>query len=146
MHFRSCNLDFRPKSYGLYKVSASLSPKKRSSNIAYPINEHYSTNTCHESCLSPNINTSESITHVENFVHLYSKAEIKTLNRAKMCLVIKPKGFVEPSLPCRSPMRGGSRTCFSLYLPSPLPTPDFDFLSLISRPQSRMLVFVKLWR
>jgi hypothetical protein len=28
MRFRSCNLDFRPKSYELYQVSASL-PKKR---------------------------------------------------------------------------------------------------------------------
>jgi hypothetical protein len=34
MHFRSCNLDFRPKSYGLYKVLASLpQKKKKSSNI-----------------------------------------------------------------------------------------------------------------
>ncbi len=85
--------------------------------IAYPINKHYSTNTCHKSSLSPNINTSKSITHVENFVHLYSKAEIETLNRAKMCLMIKPKGFPKPSLTFCSPIQHCSR----LVTPSPFP-------------------------
>jgi hypothetical protein len=63
-----------------------------------------------------------------------------------MCFVIKPKGFVKPSLTCHSPMRHHSRTCYPLPLPSSFPTFNFDFLSLISCSQAQIFVFVKLWR
>ncbi len=63
-----------------------------------------------------------------------------------MCFVIKPKGFVKPSLTCQSPMPPHSRTCYPLPIPCSFPTFNSDFLSLISRSQAQMLVFVKLWR
>jgi hypothetical protein len=90
IHFRSCDLDFGHKSYGLTRSQPHYKKKKESSNIAYPINEHCNIDICHKSYLSPNINTSKLIIDVENFMHLYSRAEINTKNKAKMCLVIKP--------------------------------------------------------
>ncbi len=69
------------------------------------------------------ITQAKSITYVENFLHLYSRAKIETLNKAKMYFMIKPKGFVKLSLTRYSPTWHHSRTCCILPLPSLLSSP-----------------------
>jgi hypothetical protein len=55
-----------------------------------PINEHLCIDTCHKSTLSLNNLMLKLIMFVEKTKHLYSRVEIKTLKKAKQCLVIKP--------------------------------------------------------
>jgi hypothetical protein len=54
------------------------------SNNGNPINEHFCTDTCHKSTLSPNTLMLKLIMFIEKIKHFYSRVEIKTLTRQKM--------------------------------------------------------------
>ncbi len=92
--FKSLDLEFSRKRYGFWNFIASnkKTPKhfsNLSSSNAHSINEHTKIDTCHKSMLSPNNLKLKLIIILENFKHLYSMVEMKTLKRAKLYLVIK---------------------------------------------------------
>jgi len=66
------------------------------SNNAHLINAHIKTDTCHKFMLSPNNLKFKPIIILEKINHIYSMVEIKTLKKAKLCLVIKSQRFVKP--------------------------------------------------
>ncbi len=101
--FRLLDLFYRCKKYDFWKFSTLLLPKKNTkhfsnlfSNNAHLINAHIKIDTCHKFMLSPNNLKFKPIIILEKINHIYSKVEIKTLKKAKLCLVIKSQRFVKP--------------------------------------------------